>query len=181
MTNPTARTHRRVVTGHREGKAVILSDERRPPYRFRTNPGFEQSYVWAASGIAEADPATVDATVETSALPAAGGSLVHIVTFPPSAASAESHFNPMEIGQEYLARLPGLAETFEHDGSQMHATNTLDYAIILDGDLWLEMDDAKIVKLSPGDVIVQQATRHGWRNHGDKPATIAFIMLGPTT
>ena len=177
MSKASTTAHRRVVTGHRGGKAVILSEERRPAYGFKTNPGFEQSYVWAATGIGETAPTAVDAGIEASALPAQGGSLVHIVTFPPPAA-APADVDPMEIVQEYLTRLPGLAETFEHDGSQMHATNTLDYAIILDGDLWLEMDDAEIVKLSKGDVVVQQGTRHGWRNKGDKPATIAFVMLG---
>lgn len=176
MSKASTTVHRRVVTGHRNGKAVILSDESRPAYRFKTNPGFEQSYVWAATGIDEAAPAAVDATIEASALPAAGGSLVHVVTFPP--ASAPGNADAAEMVQEYLTRLPGLAETFEHDGSQMHATNTLDYALILDGDVWMEMDDAEVVKLSKGDIVVQQGTRHGWRNKGGRPATIAFVMLG---
>ena len=61
----------------------------------------------------------------------------------------------------------------------MHVTQTVDYAILLDGELWLELDDGETVHLSAGDVVVQQATRHGWRNQGEHPATIAFVMLGP--
>lgn len=60
----------------------------------------------------------------------------------------------------------------------MHVTPTLDYAIILDGELWLELDDGEPSRLSAGDLVVQQATRHGWRNKGTRPATIAFVMLG---
>jgi len=60
----------------------------------------------------------------------------------------------------------------------MHTTHTVDYAILLDGELWLELDDGETVHLSAGDIVVQQATRHGWRNKGEHPATIAFVMLG---
>jgi quercetin dioxygenase-like cupin family protein len=77
--------------------------------------------------------------------------------------------------------LPGLADTFERDGSKMHVTQTVDYAILLDGELWLELDDGETVHLSADDVVVQQATRHGWRNKGEHPATIAFVMLGART
>lgn len=61
----------------------------------------------------------------------------------------------------------------------MHVTQTVDYAILLDGELWLELNDGETVHLSAGDVVVQQATRHGWRNRTERRATIAFVMLGP--
>jgi quercetin dioxygenase-like cupin family protein len=60
----------------------------------------------------------------------------------------------------------------------MHQTQTLDYAIILDGDLWLELDDGATAHLTAGDLVVQQGTLHGWRNKGSRPATIAFFILG---
>ena len=179
MSNPPTKLHRRVVTGHVDGKAVILGDERRPAYGFKTIPGFEQSYVWAAQGLNEATPDAVDAKIQSSALPAPGGSLVHMITFPPHAARESGQADPAAIGQEFLTRLPDLAETFEPEGTQMHVTHTIDYGIVLDGDLWLELDDGVTVQLSAGDVVVQQATRHGWRNKGDKPATIAIFMIGP--
>jgi len=60
----------------------------------------------------------------------------------------------------------------------MHVTQIVDYAILLDGELWLELDDRETMHLAAGDIVVQQATRHGWRNNGENPATIAFVMLG---
>jgi quercetin dioxygenase-like cupin family protein len=60
----------------------------------------------------------------------------------------------------------------------MHATSTIDYALILEGELWLELDDGKTVHFCAGDIVVQQATRHGWRNKGQRPATIVFFRLG---
>ena len=170
--------HRRVVTGHRNGKSVVLSDQRREPYKFKTVAGFEHTYMWLTDGTLESDPDKVEQELPKSALPSANGSLLHIVTFPPTRPATSSASDPVQIAREYLTRLPGLADTFERDGSQMHVTQTVDYAIVLDGELWLELDDSETVHLTAGDIVVQQATRHGWRNKGEHPATIAFVMLG---
>jgi hypothetical protein len=170
--------HRRVVTGHRNGKAVVLSDQRREPYKFKTVAGFEHTYMWSTNGGLESDPDQVERELPKSALPPAKGSLLHIVTFPPASSATSSTSDPSQVAQEYLTRLPGLADTFERDGSQMHVTQTVDYAILLDGELWLELDDGETLHLDAGDIVVQQATRHGWRNKGESPATILFVMLG---
>ena len=170
--------HRRVVTGHRNGKSVVLSDQRREPYKFKTIAGFEHTYMWSTDGGLESDPDKVERELGKSALPPAKGSLLHIVTFPPARTAGSSTSDPSQVAQEYRARLPGLADTFERDGSQMHVTQTVDYAILLDGELWLELDDGEMVHLVAGDIVVQQATRHGWRNKGEHPATILFVMLG---
>jgi hypothetical protein len=169
--------YRRIVTGHRGAKSVVLSDQRREPYKFRTVAGFEHTYMWSTDGTLESDPEEVDRELPKSALPPGNGSLLQIVTFPP-ATGASSTSDPSQASQEFLTRLPGLAEKFERDGSRMHVTQSVDYAILLDGELWLELDDGATVHLSAGDTVVQQATRHGWRNKGERPATIAFVMLG---
>jgi quercetin dioxygenase-like cupin family protein len=59
----------------------------------------------------------------------------------------------------------------------MHVTSSIDYALVLSGELWLELDDGETVHLRAGDIVIQQATRHGWRNKSGHPATIAFVML----
>jgi hypothetical protein len=174
----SSKAYRRVVTGHRGAKATVLSDGPLVTYHFKNIPGFEHTYVWTTDGALEADPAQVDLALPNSALPPARGSLVQIVTFPPAAARAQHAADPQAVAQEYRARLPGLAETFESDGSQMHVTASIDYALLLDGELWLELDDSETVHLFAGDIVIQQATRHGWRNYSERPATIAFFMLG---
>jgi hypothetical protein len=174
------KAYRRVVTGHRGGKVVVLSDTELATYAFKTIPGLEHTYAWRVDAAHEGDPAKVDAALPRSALPPAGGSLVQIVTFPPAAWRVQNTADPKAIGQEYLVRLPGLAEAFERDGSQMHATPTIDYALLLHRNLWLELDDGETVQLSAGDIVVQQAMRHSWRNKSPHPATIAFVMLGAT-
>lgn len=169
---------RRVVTGHKHGMSAVLSDAVLSSYAFQSIPGFEQTYVWTTDGSGEKDPAQVDAKMPELALPAPGGSLVQVVTFPPRNRRSESAADPAAVAQEYQARLPGLADTFEHDGSEMHVTPTTDYALLLDGELSLELDDGETIHLSAGDLVVQQGTRHGWRNISERPATIMFIMLG---
>jgi hypothetical protein len=170
--------YRRIVTGHKGGKAAVLNDTVLFPYAFQSIPGFEQTYVWATDGAGEADPMQIDAKMPKSALPAPGGSLVQIVTFPPQSRRSENAADPAAIAREYRTRLPGLADTFEHDGSGMHVTPTIDYALLLDGELSLELDDGETVHLTAGDFIVQQGTRHGWRNTSERSATIMFFMLG---
>ena len=165
MVDSAFRVQRRLVTAHRDGKSVVLSDQRRPAYSFKTVGGFEHTYIWATNGALEADPEQAER-------------VVHVVTFPPAVARASQVTDPAAVAQEYLARLPGLAETFEHDGSEMHVTLTIDYALILEGDLWLELDDGETAHFTAGDIVVQQATRHGWRNKGQRSATIAFVALG---
>lgn len=174
----TGKPFRRIVTGHTGGRSVVVSDTTLSPYAFQNIPGFAQTYVWATDGGDEGDPARVDAEMPKSALPAPGGSLVQIVTFPPGSRRPENAADPAAIAREYQARLPGLADTFEHDGSAMHVTPTTDYAFLLEGDLSLELDDGETVPLTAGDLVVQQRTRHGWRNISERPATIMFMMLG---
>ena len=58
----------------------------------------------------------------------------------------------------------------------MHATRTLDYAIILSGEIWLVTDTAEI-QVRAGDVIVQQGVRHAWANRSDAPCLVAFVMV----
>ena len=178
MQTREVKTRRRVVTGLRDGRSAVLHEDNLPVYRFSAIPGFEHSAVWAAQSLISAGATEVDARLAAWALPRPGESLVQIVTFPPDAVRRSGNIDPQAAGAEYASRLPGLAETFEQDGSGMHTTRTLDYAILQDGEISLELDDGEIVDLRAGDIVVQQGVRHGWRNRGDKPATVLFVMLG---
>jgi quercetin dioxygenase-like cupin family protein len=61
--------------------------------------------------------------------------------------------------------------------ASFHRTNTLDYVLILDGEITLELDRGS-VKLGPGDCVVQRATNHAWRNKSGRPVRMAVVMLG---
>jgi quercetin dioxygenase-like cupin family protein len=62
----------------------------------------------------------------------------------------------------------------------MHKTNTVDYAVVYDGGIWLELDDRETLHLKRGDTVVQNGTRHAWRNRGTKPVTMIFFLNGAT-
>jgi mannose-6-phosphate isomerase-like protein (cupin superfamily) len=72
----------------------------------------------------------------------------------------------------------GLADHFEKEDPAMHKTNTVDYAVVYEGEIWLELDDGEILHLKRGDLVVQNGTRHPWRNNGSKPVTMLFFLNG---
>jgi hypothetical protein len=68
------------------------------------------------------------------------------VTFPPSSVFADPSFDGEAARSEALVRLRGLADHFEKEDPAMHKTNTVDYAVVYDGEIWLELDDAKTIR-----------------------------------
>jgi mannose-6-phosphate isomerase-like protein (cupin superfamily) len=173
-------TYRRIVTRNVNGKSVIQSDEQMQTYQFKTVPGYEHTLIWV-------NPATPDLGKEQrfdrypdSVVPGPGGTSLHLVTFPPSSVFADPSFDGEASRKEALIRLRGLADHFEKEDPAMHRTNTVDYAIVFDGEMWLELDDAKTVHLKKGDVVVQNGTRHAWRNKGTAPVTMLFFLNGAT-
>jgi hypothetical protein len=171
-------TYRRIVTGTVNGKAVVQSDEPVLAYEFKTVPGYEHTLIWV-------NPATPDLSKEQrfdsypdSVVPGPGGTSLHFVTFPPASVFADPSFNGEAARSEALIRLRGLADHFEKEDPAMHKTDTVDYALVYDGEIWLELDDGKTLHLKRGDVVVQNGTRHAWRNHGTKPVTMIFFLNG---
>jgi quercetin dioxygenase-like cupin family protein len=87
-------------------------------------------------------------------------------------------FDPVAAGNEQLRLSPGIAERFEPDNIGMHTTDTIDYGIVLSGEIWLEVDDGEKTRLRQHDVVIQNGTRHAWRNKSSAPATAAFVLIG---
>lgn len=167
---------RRVIAATRNGRSGVVSEETGLTNAFATVPGFDPVIAWS---FAPGEGAQVGAghRADASCIPKAGGSSLLIVTFPPEGVEIAAPADPVAMGQEYVARLPGLAQTFEPDHPGMHTTPTIDYAIVFDGSIVCEFDDGQ-VQLERGDVLVNYATRHAWRNHSGKPATMIFILNG---
>jgi quercetin dioxygenase-like cupin family protein len=72
----------------------------------------------------------------------------------------------------------GLAPWADPDEPGMHRTATLDYDVVLEGTVGLELDDGAEVTLGPGDVVVQDGTRHRWHNRGDSIARVLAVTVG---
>ncbi|SDY35203.1 hypothetical protein SAMN05518854_101860 [Variovorax sp. YR266] len=175
---------RRVVLGvDSNGKSGVLSDEvARRNSAFKSAPGFEATLLWSttASSATGSKAPFIDPTIEANFLPASGESRLMLVTFPPDSVMTRANFDAAAFGAEFGQLLPGLAETFEPDAPGMHTTDSIDYDIVLDGEISLELDDGKEVLLKKHDVAVQQGNRHAWRNKSDRPAMMAFVLMGKT-
>ncbi|MGY1746117.1 cupin domain-containing protein [Blastococcus sp. SYSU D00695] len=170
---------RRVVTGNVEGRATVVADGRPP----RTDeitavPGFVSSLVWATDPDRPATSEDPTAAVTTFVPPPGGTRVIHL-TLPPDSVYGSPAFDPAAAAQQQLAASPGLAELFEPDAPGFHTTPTVDYGVVLSGRVALELDDGALTELAPGDVVVQNGTRHAWRNPGDEPAHMLFVLTGP--
>lgn len=165
-------TTRRIVTAIDEhGKSYFKHDGPTPG---RVDLGlFIDDEIWIDDPArpdagAEHDPAAADGF---QLEPPAGGSCIRIFTFLPDTGAA---YDP-----EALAASASKFETgdaMEDDNPGMHTTATIDYGIVLSGNISLELDSGT-VDLEPGDVVVQRATRHAWRNRSDQPCKMAFILI----
>lgn len=170
---------RRIVTGFdAAGRSVIISDGAAPrTHDFVHLPGFSNTVVWSTPASGAAAAPHEDRTLALpSVLPGPGGTSLFVVRFPPEASMA--NIDPVAAGREEKEALPGLAELFDPARPGFHATPTIDQAIVLEGELWLELDDGVETLVKAGDVVIQNATWHAWHNRTDKPAVIAAFMLG---
>ena len=142
---------RRVVTGHdKDGKAVVAIDEMsRDVVSFR--PGATITNVWSTAGFpvdntGAADAGVADGAKEITGTTRDGGTVFHVIEYAPGGAPRN------------------------------HRTNSIDYAVVLSGEIEMEMD-GQVVALRAGDVLVQRGTIHDWINRSDKPCVIAFVLI----
>jgi quercetin dioxygenase-like cupin family protein len=156
MSNPY-RVPRRVVTGHdADGRSVVLSDGEVPQYRILEQEGAGFFEIWSTDEM-PAPIASSEASEPTERTlrvpPESGGTKIRINEFLPG------HVLP--------------------DGRQtpMHRTETIDYGIVLDGEMVLMLDDGVEVELRAGDVVIQRGTDHSWANRSAEPARMAFILV----
>src|SRR5215467_13369107 len=177
MTRPV----RRVVTGHdQNGKAIVISDGPAPFVHVNAvNPEWYSTDIWRTA----ATPAPIVATAgETTLgprrqLPGKNGTVLRINHFPPESESVRSM--DAEASRRAFAALGNeKAATFGKGGRHplMHRTETIDYAIVLSGEITMVMDDTD-VHLKAGDVLVQCGTNHAWSNRSNASCVIAFVLI----
>jgi mannose-6-phosphate isomerase-like protein (cupin superfamily) len=173
---------RRVVTGHdATGKAVVISDGLTPT--LKTNPlrpGHRSTEIWrthaAPAPIAAVEPdPTVDAPQTIHPTPR--GTVVRIAEWAPEPEAIRS-LTPEQARAIFRAMGNEQASTYGRGGRHpiMHRTQTVDYAVILEGELTLILDEEDVT-LKAGDVVIQRGTNHGWRNVSDRPCRILFVLL----
>lgn len=172
---------RRVVTGHdAQGKAVVLSDGPAPfVHTIPIRPGYYSTDIFRTGE----SPARVSAvTPETTLgprrqLPTERGTVLRVNHFPPDTQSLGAM--DVETSKQLFAALGNAAgSTFAASGRHplMHRTETIDYAIVLSGEITMLLDDSEVV-LRAGDILVQCGTNHAWSNRSGAPATVAFVLI----
>lgn len=172
-------TPRRIIATVRDGKSVVVEDAPAPSNAFAAVPGFDPAVLWKTPSMPTVVWDGLDPVPSiTNVLPDVGGTTLWLVTFPPDAVMMADDFDADAAGGEYVARLPGLAELFEPENPGMHRSDTIDYDIVLDGEISVEFDDGATIDLKRGDVLIQYGTRHAWRNRSDAPATLIFVLIG---
>ena len=175
---------KRALTGRNEaGKSVFKSfDVTTTVVEIDSNPGLTFYEVYRTEGVPALTGLEPDPMLNgTKGFPGPGGTIFRLISYPPK--RPEGYEPPpgvtFESGVKELSdKLPGMGDHFEKGGGGMHTTDTIDYGVVVRGEMTLELDDGQKVHLRQGDCIVQNGTRHRWRNPLPEPCLMAFVSLG---
>jgi mannose-6-phosphate isomerase-like protein (cupin superfamily) len=171
----TPRRHRRVVTGHDDkGRAVVLFDGESPHSFFLEKAGgLRLTEIWETRGSPADNTGRDDAADHERRIePAGGGSVFRIIEYPPDRVRLRT-LDPDRFFHAMGARAAEAA-TRRHPG--MHKTDTVDYCVVLSGEIWAVLDEGEVL-LRPGDCLVQRGTNHAWSNRSEAPCVIAFVLI----
>ena len=169
---------RRVVTGHDAGgKAVFASDESVEPVTLAAMPGSEFHRLWGADA-APRFPDDGSPALQPTYFPPVGGYRFGMFTIPPAGGAPPQLDDVAAALAEIDQKLPGMMSYMEQGDPGMHTTDTVDFEVILSGSCVLELDDGAEVTLRAGDTVVQNGTRHRWKNPGTEPCHLAVFIAG---
>jgi mannose-6-phosphate isomerase-like protein (cupin superfamily) len=163
---------RRVVTGLDErNHAVVLFDSRIPLKQ--DSPVISSTNFWITDSTPPSLSKQDTANRPIGVSPPDNGTKFRLVEFAPLDPATEAKLPP-EMIMKGVNHPPEKGILVKHP--MMHRTRTLDYAVVLSGEIDMMLDDTS-VHLREGDVIVQQATNHGWVNHSSQPCRILFVLM----
>ncbi len=166
---------RRVITGHDEnGKSVFIVDgDATAVKEMASMPGLALTDIWQTGGAPASNAGNADAADRPVVLePPANGTIFRVVEFPPDSqwrgrADARDAFG--SIGADH-------ATDDSSDDPMMHKTATVDYLLVLKGEIWAILDDSEVC-LKQGDVMVQRGTNHSWSVRTDEPCLLAAVLV----
>ncbi len=165
----------RIVTGHDPSGAstVVLRDSGVNRLTPDSYPGLVLTELWSS----EETPVDLGITGDRSVRPvrvepARRGSVFRVIQIPPeSGTTVDAGRTQEEFG---LLERSSAEHSAQHHS--MHRTQTLDYLVVLSGEMWMLLDDSEVL-LRPGTCVIQQATVHGFVNRSDEPCVIAAVLL----
>lgn len=167
---------RRIVTGHDEkGRSVFLEDGPAPyPFSPSHSPNVGLTNLWVLDSIPASNEAgRPDPTARPFRLePPGSGNVVRVVEFPPD--RERNYGNQAEVFSQYGAS-QAHDSAARHPG--FHRTLSVDYAIVIEGEIWALMDVGETL-MQAGDVLIQRGTNHAWANRSDRIARVLFVLNG---
>jgi hypothetical protein len=166
---------RRVITGHdADGASVFIEDALAPNVKeMASMPGLALTDLWETAGAPASNEGGKDAAARTVRLePPKNGTILRIVEFPPdsawrNAADGKEAFKSIGAGH---AKDKGSADPM------MHKTSTVDYIIVLKGEIYAVMEKGEKL-LRAGDILVQRGTNHSWSVRGEAPCIVAAVLV----
>jgi mannose-6-phosphate isomerase-like protein (cupin superfamily) len=167
-----------IVTGQNEsGKSIIVRNTPIKPVSVTLFPGYEFHRIWGSDSSPEL-PSDGTPPAQPRYFPPRNGFRFGFFTLPPDTSARADQVDTASALEEVQQKLPGLLDALERDHPGMHTTDTVDFDIVISGEVILELDDGAEVLLKPGDCVIQNGTRHAWHNRSSDKCVIAVTLLG---
>ena len=138
---------RRVVTSHDDKGRAVVAIDEVSPDVVSVRPGCTFANIWSTEGFPIDNNGLTDTAKEITGTTRANGTVFRVIEYGPGVAPRN------------------------------HRTDSIDYAIVLSGEIDMELDDGKVVTLHAGDVLVQRGTIHNWVNRSSAPCVVAFVLI----
>jgi mannose-6-phosphate isomerase-like protein (cupin superfamily) len=167
---------RRVVTGHNAaGKSIFIIDAPTPHVFQRSKGSAIVHELWETAATPADNRGAADAIARGHRLlPPKHGSVLRVIEYPP-----DSERLPALAHEATLPDDSGRAAAADRNNPRhagFHKTATIDYAIVLSGEIYAMMDEGEVL-LKAGDVLIQRGTNHAWSNRTNEPAVVAFVLI----
>ena len=168
---------RRVVTGKdATGKAIAIIDAAATAVHRREELGVTNTLLW----VTDSNPVDLSNREDSTSkwvgiTPPPGGTIFRVIEFAPEREVKADYETRLRIFQGLGLAPEGESREKPRDPT-MHRTKTIDYALILSGEIDMLLDDSEI-HLKAGDIVVQRGTNHAWVNRGDAPCQVAFVLV----
>jgi mannose-6-phosphate isomerase-like protein (cupin superfamily) len=172
-----ARAVRRVVTGHNAaGRSVFIIDAPSPHVFRRTKGSAVVHELWETTRTPADNRGSADAIDRGHRLPPPkNGTVFRVIEYPPDAERLAAIAHERALPDDGSGR----AAATDHNSPRhpgFHKTATIDYAMVLAGEIFAMMDDGEVL-LKAGDVLIQRGTNHAWSNRTSEPAVVAFVLI----
>jgi mannose-6-phosphate isomerase-like protein (cupin superfamily) len=166
---------RRVLTGHdSEGKSTFIADGLAPNVKeMASMPGLALTDLWETTGAPADNDGHADAATRPVRLePPKNGTILRIVEFPPDSAWRQN----ADAREAFKSIGAGHAPDKKSADPMMHRTSTVDYIIVLKGEIHAVMEQGETL-LRAGDILVQRGTNHSWSVRGNEPCIVAAVLV----